>query len=1299
MSGEKPRNTTRRCLFFWLSVAIGGCWALSAGCSKQPPSANSSPTDLAQVTMKPAAAQSTGVGETRAVNTESDLSLPLFDEVPPDESGVRFVHRLLPDHSLAYLYHSGYTCGGVCLGDVNDDGLCDIFLVSGPDENRLFLNQGGFAFEESLASITLSGGESWGVGASMADVDGDGDLDILVCNYESTNCLYRNEGVDAHGQLRFTECAIDAGLSYAGPSQFPYFADFDGDSDLDLFLLTNRIYAPFGRPREVASELGPDGQPQVKEKYARYFRVVRPDIEAPAVGDKTPPPPFLLEYGHADRLYRNDGVGRDGVTRFQDVTRDSGLDQIPGHGLSALIWDVNRDGRSDIYVANDYTDPDRLWLNRGTNEDGVMQFEDATDEFLPYTTWSSMGSDVADVDGDGRLDFMVADMAATTHFKAKSTMGEMSGWRRWVMENGWPRQTMRNLLFVDAGVDRFLETGFLAGVARSDWTWAVRFADFDLDGRNDLFLTNGSARVFTDSDIIVKPTMLIGRTEWEIFRDQPEMPERNLAFHNSGRWQFQDVSRQWNLDKQGMSYGAATGDLDGDGDLDLVVCNLNDNVSIYRNRATDSGAHWLKVRLEGAQANRFGFGAIVTVKLADGSSLVRLMNPQTGFLSASEPILHFGLGSSESVTDLIVQWPEGTVQHLGPQRVDQLIAARQSAVAEPVPEHHPSSTHLVEVAETIGIQFQHEEKPFDDYQREFLLPGKLSQFGPGVAVADVNADGLDDVFVGGAAGQAGTLFVQSPDHTFQPVKDAPWVAHADSEDMGLLFLDADRDSDLDLYVVHGSNEWNANDELYADRLYLNRTTAGDAVDFVESESGSIPDLRSSGSCVVGADYDQDGDVDLFVGARSIPGKYPLEPQSTLLRNDGLRAGEVLFTDVTDATAPFLREAGLVTGAIWSDVDGDRWLDLLVSSEWGPVRLYLNRQGRFDDCTKTAGLGDRYGWWNSIAAADFDGDGDMDYVTLNVGLNTKYGRPSGKKPAILYRGDMDENGVFDLVEAKASNGGELPVRGRSCSCNAMPQLRERFPTYKGFASASLDAIYTNVRLDSATKTTATEFESGIWINESTPGNPSFSWQALPIEVQIAPGYGAVAADFFGDSAPSLVCLQNLLTREPETGPWSGGLGCVLRPSAADGTLTPVGHDASGFVVPGDGKALAVADLNHDGRPDLVASQNNDALLTFVNRTDSGTRPICVRLIGPPGNPQGIGARLTLVENGKAIATVEIQAGSGYLSQSAAAAFFVAPESDMDREIHVRWPEGTESNVAIVPGQSIIRVPIHGLSLDL
>lgn len=569
-----------------------------------------------------------------------------------------------------------------------------------------------------------------------------------------------------------------------------------------------------------------------------------------------------------------------------------------------------------------------------------------------------------------------------------------------------------------------------------------------------------------------------------------------------------------------------------------------------------------------------------------------------------------------------------------------------------------------------GIAFRHKETPYDDYEREFLLPGKLSQLGPGLAVGDANGDGHDDVYFGGAAGQPGMLFVKGEDGRFKHIS-GPWEADAACEDMGALWFDADADGKLDLYVVSGGVECSEGAAVLQDRLYLSMGDTDDSPvpTFHKASDTCLPVARNAGSVVCAADFDSDGDLDIFVGSRSIPGRYPMTPRSVLLRNEST-VGHPRFVEVTDEVAPGLGGAGLVTSAIWSDVDIDGLPDLLVVSEWRPVKLFLNHNGRLAEQDGVEGLGERTGWWNGIAAGDFDGDGSMDYLVSNVGLNTKYGDPNPGRPSLLYAGDLEGNGSCQLVEAKVGSEGLLPVRGRSCSSTAMPFLNEKFSTFRAFASAALPEIYGDATLNEALRLEATEFRSGILLNRSSPGKPALEWRPLPDIAQISPGYGIAVADFDGEGGADAVLAQNLFSREPETGLWRGGLSQLLR-NVSGKELKAAPARSSGIVIPGDAKGAATIDLDGDSHPDLLITQNDD--LTVVLRNQSAETGLCLRLSGPKGNPNGIGARVTVhYEDGRASCT-ELCAGSGYLSQSAPEVY-IGLGSALPERAEIRWPSG-------------------------
>jgi len=1180
------------------------------------------------------APHSTIVSEPLRDRPAREEGAPLFEKLAPAQTGVDFSHRMAMNHPLSRLNSSGFVCGGVCIGDFNGDGRPDLFLANGPDKNGLFLQRDEFRFEDVTQQAGVDGGDAWGSGAAAADFDGDGDLDLYVCNYDAPNQLFVNDGTGT----KFTDEAESQGLAMIDASLTPSFVDYDRDGDLDLFVVTYRYYRPGGRPAKTPIVMR-NGRPKILAGFEKYY-----DLRQVGPSNWT-----VDTCGRPDRLFRNDGSGR-----FTDVSESAGITE-KGHGLSATWWDHDRDGWPDLYVANDFTDPEHLYRNNG---DGT--FTDVLEQAMPYTSWSSMGADCADLNNDGLLDLFVADMAATTHYKSKVTMGDM-GDRRWFLENAWPRQIMRNNLFLNTGTPRFMEAAFLCGLAGTDWSWAVKLADLDNDSRVDVYVTNGASRMITDADITVTPQMLVGKTEWELWKEQPTMKEVNLAFRNKGNLQFEQTAKPWGLAHEGMSYAAAYGDLDGDGDLDLVVTNIDEPTSIYRNLGHEG--HRVLVRLVGAGSNRDGLGATIEIESQAGKQ-IRLANPMTGFLSCNDSAVHFGLGQADNIDTLRVRWPSGAVQTFNDLAADHRYTITEASGGQTPGSAKPSETKTLftEVSQSVGLAFEHSEKPYDDYARQPLLPGKLSQLGGSLAWGDADGDGDHDLFVGGAGGQAGAVFLRQPDGTFQPSAVAQPALEIDqaAEDMAALWLDADRDGDFDLLVTSGGVECEPSADVLADRLYLNDGQGG----LTRSNASVFPPASESSITAVAGDLDGDGDLDLFIGSRSIPGQYPETPRSRLLRNDGGR-----FVDVTSDVAPGLERVGLVTSALWSDANGDGRQDLLVTLEWGPVALFLNTGGQLADATKQAGLADRLGWWNSVTGADLDHDGDMDYIAMNVGLNTKYGTPSVKKPSLLYYGDMEDNGRKRLIEAKRDKkGGLVPVRGKSCSTHCMPMLGKKFPTYRAFAASVLPDIYTEQRLANAEQFKATTFESGALIND---GGGHFTFHPLPRFAQAAPGYGVVAADIDADGRVEVVAVQNLFTREPETGLWRGGIGVILE-YGAGGVFRVEPASETGFVVDGDAKGLTLCDLDSDNRPDLVVCQNDGKLLAWKNQGD-GQPLFSVRLNGSPGNRNGIGARIIAHYTDGTVRAAEMTAGNGYLSQSQPVVYFNTADTPI-KALEIRWPDG-------------------------
>ncbi|MGI9240922.1 MAG: CRTAC1 family protein, partial [Verrucomicrobiales bacterium] len=749
----------------------------------------------------------------------------MFTRLPAAQTGIDFVNPVDQSHPMKYLYASTMGCGGVAIGDFDDDGRPDLYFTGGPRANVLYRQVGTLEFEDVTAAAGVDGGGAWSTGAALVDFDNDGDLDIYVCNYDSPNLLYRNEG---GGQ--FSESAAAAGLDFVGAGHTPAFCDFDLDGDLDLYLLTNYFYHPGGRVTGKISELR-DGKPAILEQYRKYYGISAVAKDPQSGGVRVSHDAI----GDSDRFVRNDGDGT-----FTEITRPG---QIVGKGNAAIWWDEDLDGWPDLYVANDFKDPDRLFHN---NRDGG--FGEIIKQRVPHTTWFSMGADSADLDGDARPDLMVADMSGTNHFKQKVGMGAM-GENSEFLKTADPRQYMRNAVFLNPGGGRYLEAAYLTGLASSDWTWTVRLSDFDNDARVDVFLTNGMA---VDLNVVDNPDAIEarpGETEWDkhVRAKTPQLKEQNLAFRNLGDLRFDDVSEAWGLDHVGMSYAASAADLDRDGDLEIVVANLEEVAGVYQNHS--AAGNCVLVELRGAQSNRRGIGATVQLETSTGVQ-TRFLTLNRGYMAAGEAVMHFGLGEAEEISRLSVRWPGGGEQVFEGIRANQHLTITEDSGGggkAPVEEVAPPLFQRVQSLAGAG----HREVPFDDFGRQPLLPHKLSQLGPGIAVGDIDGDGEDDVFIGGARGDVGKLIRHLGGGKMEAVACPVLVEDRGYEDMGVIFFDSDGDGDLDLYVVSGGVECQPGDPILQDRLYLNDGSGN-------FSRGALMPACDSGSVVAATDFDSDG---------------------------------------------------------------------------------------------------------------------------------------------------------------------------------------------------------------------------------------------------------------------------------------------------------------------------------------------------------------------------------------------------------------------------------------------------------
>jgi hypothetical protein len=1100
-------------------------------------------------------------GGCRSAATETST---LFELLSPRATGVGFENRLPEDTAfniLNYLYY--YNGGGVAAGDVNGDGLPDLYFTANVGPNRLYLNKGNYQFEDVTERAGVGGGKGWTTGVTMADVNGDGRLDLYVSGVSYLTMRGRNILYINNGDGTFTDRTTEFGLEHVGYSTQAVFFDYDGDGDLDMYLLNHSVHTE----RTIGR------RPDRNERN-------------PRAGDK---------------LFRNDGG------HFTDVSAQAHIyGGLEGFGLGVVASDFDLDGCPDLYVANDFQENDFLYHN---NCDGT--FTESIAGAMGHTSRFSMGVDAADVNNDGRPDLMVVDMLPQREEILKtSANAESYNVFNLKLQAGYRAQYARNTLQLNRGGGRFSEIGYLAGVFATDWSWAPLFADLDNDGRKDLFITNGIYRRPNDLDYInyvgneaVQASLAKGitRDNMSLLRKMPQIPLANYAFRNNGNLTFTNMAAAWGLAQPGFSSGAAYVDLNNSGALDLVVNNVNAPASIYRNRAREiNGSHYLTIRLRGDGANTGGIGARVVIRHGGTMQAAEQM-PTRGFQSAVDPRLHFGLGAAARVDTLTVIWPDHRVQTLTAVAADRLLTldqkdagGRYAAPHAPRVELRTPPLAFEDVTARTGIDFRHAEQTFLDYNREPLMPHLLSREGPALAVADVNGDGLDDVFVGGASLQPGRMYLQQRDGRFRASRQPSIEADSAAEDVDAAFFDANGDGRPDLVVASGGNEYAGDADELRPRLYLD-----DGRGNFRRDTAAFSAIHVNAGCVVPGDFDGDGDVDLFIGGRVVPRGYGLSPKSYLLRNDG--AGH--FTDVTGELAPRLSDAGMVSSAAWIESGVPGRLDLVVAGEWMPVRVFRQEGNRFVDRTAESGLAGTNGWWNSVTAADLRGTGRRDLVLGNLGLNS-YIHASKTEPARLYVDEFAHNGALQQILTFYKDGVSYPMAGRDELVRLIPALRSRYVSYKDFGASRVEDIFSAAEVRHAQVREATTFASSVALDD---GKGRFTLAPLPVEAQFAPVYAAVAADYTGDGITDLVIGGNFSGVTPLLGRYDASYGLLLRGNGKGG-FAAVDMDTSRLVIEGEVRDMkAVRAANGDR---LIVVARNDTTVQVL-RAPGGRLPSVAR----------------------------------------------------------------------------------------
>ena len=1063
---------------------------------------------------------------------------PKFKKTNSIHTGISFQNTVHETDSLNYFnFSSIYFGGGVAAGDINNDGLIDLFFTGNQVENKLYLNKGGLRFEDITSSAKLSGDKRWYSGVTMVDINNDGFLDIY-CSVAGKDGIKNNQLFINNQDNTFSEKAKTYGIDHAGNSIQATFFDYDNDGDLDLYIANYPI------AHQSTSNM----------VYKNKMQTVS-DIES-------------------DKLYRNDG------NSFVDVSKDAGVKNY-SFSLGITAADVNNDGWQDLYVSNDYSIPDFFYIN---NKDGT--FKEVVKDATSHTSFYGMGIDIADFNNDGFLDIFQVDMDSNSNRRQKANMASMNP--RLFFETvfyGFHYQYMHNCLQLNSGhtekgVPVFSNISRLSGTSSTDWSWGPLFADFDNDGFKDLYITNGTRREVNNKDFFKK----IVKKEYDSYSDLeknkmiPSEKIDNFMFKNKGGLLFEEANIKWGLEDKGFSNGVAYADLNNDGNLEIITNNIDDKASIYENKGTQ-GSNYITIRCKGTSKNTFGLGTRVYV-YTQGKVQMQELTLTRGFQSSVAPELYFGLDKHTTIDTLKVIWPGGKSQVFRNTKANQILSVVQDASTTDLLAKKKLEKTLFSSNETIFPKHKHQENDKNDFDIQVLLPHKMSMLGPAIAVEDVNNDGVQDYVIGGSFGKPMSLYIQK-NKTFVK-KDIPVFKKDElSEDLGALFIDVDNDGDKDLYVVSGGYEYSENSSFLQDRIYENDGKGN----FVKVQK-ALPKFRSSGSKAYKIDYDNDGKQDVLVLGRQVPGKYPLAASSFLLKNES-RKERIVFTNKTASVAPFLKDLGMATSAIVTDINNDKWQDIIIVGEWMPIKIYQNNNGVFTDVSEMiAGSNNTTGWWWSIKEGDFDNDGDLDYIIGNNGLNYKY-KATKDATFDIYVNDFDKNNQDDIVLSYYNEGKQYPLRGRQCSAQQIPGLKSKFKNYDQFSNATLVDVYGQTNLDNALHYQIQSFASVYLENK----NESFVVHELPIEAQVSSINQILVADYDSDGNLDALIAGNLYNSEVETPRNDASYGLFLK-GTGTGKFIPVTNYNSGFFTSGDVKDMVEIAIGN--QPYIISAKNNDYL---------------------------------------------------------------------------------------------------------